>query len=154
RKYDIPVEKTVALVDYRFLSSQQADGGWGYLAKDKSTNTMTCAGLIGLAVGYGSYNDTLGPAWRLGKTLRDDPAPQKGLDFLGKFIGEEPADWAQPVPLENLYFIWSVEEVGMVYSQKEIGGKEWYPWAAHMLVVNQQPDGSWNNQSKYLGSTP
>src|SRR5439155_8457713 len=56
-RYDIPVAVALARVDGRFRLTQNLDGGWGYLAADAQTNStssMTCAGLLGLAVGQGS----------------------------------------------------------------------------------------------------
>ncbi len=148
RKYNVPVEKTFALVDQRFMSSQQTDGGWGYMyVKGFSTNSMTCVGLIGLAVGHGSYKESLGVAWKLvkEKQLKDSPAVQRGLAKLGEYIGVAPADWNQMSPKQNLYFLWAVERVAVMYGLQEIGGKDWYSWAAQQLVVNQLADGSWQN---------
>lgn len=31
----------------------------------------------------------------------------------------------------------------MIYDLRTIGDKEWYPWAASLIVENQQSDGSW-----------
>ena len=32
--------------------------------------------------------------------------------------------------MQNLYFLWSVERVAMLYDLKTIGGKDWYGWGA------------------------
>jgi hypothetical protein len=157
RKHNIPVEKVMALVDQRFLTSQNADGGWDYWYKlannDAHYPSMTCAGLIGLAVGHGTHKESLGVAWKLtgGKGFPKDPAIDKGLAALGKWIGTAPKDWNQKVKLTNLYFVWSVERMAMLCNLKTIGGKDWYHWAAHMLVVNQQEDGQWEDGT-YIGS--
>jgi len=156
RKYDIPVAKTMALMDQRFSSTQHPDGGWGYHADEKeSTDTMTCAGLIGLALGHWSHKETVGlPGGVAGaKTAKEDPAIKAGLAALGKWIGDAPPDWSVKAEQKNIYFIWSVERVAVLYNLKTIGGKDWYSWAAHMLVTNQQPDGSWRD-GKFSGDNP
>src|SRR5262249_38050770 len=54
RKYGVPVERTLALVDARFRTSQNADGSWGYHPRTPTwPDSMTCSGLLGLAVGRG-----------------------------------------------------------------------------------------------------
>jgi hypothetical protein len=57
RRHQLPADQALAAVAQRFHSSQNVDGGWGYYlppnAPCNTTATMTCAGLLGLAVGYG-----------------------------------------------------------------------------------------------------
>lgn len=157
RRYNVPVEKTMALVDQRFLTSQHQDGGWGYQYNlTGTTPSMTCVGLIGLAVGHGSYKESLGADWKKVATqsAKQDPNIQGGLAALHKYIGVAPNNWDQKVPLKNLYFLWSVERVAMLYNLKTIGNKDWYNWAAQMLVVNQQPDGQWGLCEHYHGQSP
>ena len=43
----------------------------------------------------------------------------------------------------NLYFLWSVERVGVLCNLKTIGGKDWYPWGVDLLLPAQRADGSW-----------
>jgi hypothetical protein len=52
----------------------------------------------------------------------------------------------------NLYFLWTVERVGVLYNLRQIGDKEWYTWGAEMLVEGQGLDGSWHHGG-YHGST-
>jgi hypothetical protein len=141
----IPVYKSMALMDQHFRSTQHPDGGWNYHFQKPSTHTMTCAGLIGLGLGVISHMESLGPVAKNAnvKHPKDDKDIQDGLAYIGKHISVAPADWSQKVNPENLYFVWSVERVAMLYNLKTVGGKEWYPWAAHNLVVNQDANGSW-----------
>ena len=44
----------------------------------------------------------------------------------------------------DLYFLWSVERVGVIYGADRIGGVDWFEAGAHSLVHAQGPDGSWN----------
>jgi hypothetical protein len=147
RRHDVPTEYALELAMKRFVDSQDKnDGGWGYLMIHPTKNTMTCVGLIGLAMGHGVNADVGKDKAKLG-----DPAIQKGLAALGQFIGVPSMD---PIPLpamENLYFLWSVERVAMLYDLKTIGGKDWYGWGAQTLLPNQHADGSWTG-GKYHGS--
>jgi hypothetical protein len=84
---------------------------------------------------------------------RNDPQIQKGLGYLAEYIGE-PAIGPNPdLRMVNLYSLWSVERVGVMYDLKTIGGKDWYRWGAQILLANQQLDGAWSGLH-YHGSTP
>jgi hypothetical protein len=77
RRHGLPVEAALADVDKRFRTSQNPDGGWGYLPLPLaglpreavlggagSRDTMTCAGLLCLGAGYAVANES---------ALRTDP---------------------------------------------------------------------------------
>ena len=55
RRHGLPVEKALARIELRYRTSQNPDGGWGYMSSGMNTSkdTMTCAGSLGLAVAYG-----------------------------------------------------------------------------------------------------
>ncbi len=46
----------------------------------------------------------------------------------------------------DLYTLWSIERVGVLYGLKSIGQVAWYPWGSPYLVDTQQQDGSWSYQ--------
>jgi hypothetical protein len=46
----------------------------------------------------------------------------------------------------DLYFLWSVERMAVIYDLKEIEGRDWYKWGAEVIVGNQRPDGSWSER--------
>jgi hypothetical protein len=46
----------------------------------------------------------------------------------------------------DLYFLWSVERVGVVFDLMTINGKDWYNWGADIILKFQQSDGSWNDR--------
>ena len=53
RRHGVPVEEALSKTEKRFRSTQQ-QGGWGYSASQPTvTHSMTCAGLLGLAIGIG-----------------------------------------------------------------------------------------------------
>jgi hypothetical protein len=56
----------------------------------------------------------------------------------GTYIGAD--SWG------DLYFLWSVERVGVVFDLKTINGKDWYNWGADIIMQFQRPDGSWNDR--------
>jgi hypothetical protein len=105
RRKGIPVETAMHRIDSRYRTTQQTDGGWGYMPPGEagrlawavpSTPSMTCAGLLGLALSHGhAMEATLhtgaggapgrgGPPRDLGK----DTVVRKGLVALGSAIGK------------------------------------------------------------------
>jgi hypothetical protein len=66
---------------------------------------------------------------------------------VGQFI-DAPAPGVPP-----LYFLWSIERIGVLYDQKLIAGKDWYGWGSALLVAGQNPDGSWLG-GQYHGMSP
>jgi hypothetical protein len=46
----------------------------------------------------------------------------------------------------DLYFLWSVERVAVVFDLKTIGGTDWYKWGSDIILKHQQPDGSWRDR--------
>ena len=149
RRHDVPAECPILLSYARFRATQNSDGGWGYKAANSgapggfgethTTNTMTCAGLLGLALGPGA----LPPGSNVGDKDKIQEPVSRGLACLGSYIGNPgPAD-SKPA-MQNMYFLWSVERVGVLYDLKTIGGKDWYGWGAQILLKNQHGDGHWH----------
>ena len=52
----------------------------------------------------------------------------------------------------NLYKLWSIERVGVLYRLPTIAGKDWYGWGAKRILREQKPNGSWS-AGGYPGST-
>ena len=44
----------------------------------------------------------------------------------------------------GLYFLWSVERVGVLYGHDKIGGVDWYALGADLLVRAQGQRGEWS----------
>ncbi|MFO0866285.1 MAG: hypothetical protein U0744_16835 [Gemmataceae bacterium] len=151
RRHGVPTEQALLIADERFAGSQNVDGGWGYHLHGGSSASMTCVGLLGLAMGHGAK----GPAVKLGVTpSAENPAIQVGLRKLGSHLGEPVLSPQTGLRMENLYVLWSLERVAMLYNLKTIGGKDWYGWGAQILIVNQSQDGSWAQSSSFAGSEP
>src|SRR5262249_20695247 len=73
-----------------------------------------------------------------------DPRIVQGFAALNKNVGT-PTGRMHGHGMKNLYFLWSVERVGVLYNIATIGNKDWYRWGAEILVANQQPAGNWQN---------
>ena len=52
----------------------------------------------------------------------------------------------------DLYFLWSLERVGVLFDLKKIEGKDWYAWGRAPLLERQQDDGSWKD-GHYVGNS-
>jgi hypothetical protein len=150
RRHNIPTDAALVFAYQRFAVSQSPDGGWGYHHNiGHTTNTMTSVGLLGQAMGHGAAPDVIGfnpknPKEPIIRPVLEDPAIRRGLTKLADYIGEPSKDSSRTTyPMQNLYFLWSVERVAMLYDLKTINGKDWYGWGAQILVYNQQPDGAW-----------
>jgi hypothetical protein len=155
QRYNVPMNRTLNLIVRRYVTSQNLDGSWNYLYRFggafpheffSSAGAMTCVGLIGLAVGHGLAQPI--PAGQ----LVQDPRILKGLIALYKMVGK-PTDRLTKVPLQNLYFLWSLQRVAVLYRMPVIGDKDWYRWGAQMLVTNQDLKGSWHGGG-YPGNSP
>jgi hypothetical protein len=146
RRHNVPAECPILLSYQHFVAGQNNDGGWGYdRQKPGSTETMTCAGLLGLALGPG----LLGAG---GKGKYDEAPIERGLALLSGFIGRPSDNPNARPPMPNMYFLWSVERVGVLFDRKTIAGKDWYGWGAQTLLANQFADGHWRGEG-YTGST-
>jgi hypothetical protein len=160
RRHQVGIQASIARVEKRFRGTQMPsgpdpaghnlnlDGSWVYTPQDGTNSsawpTMTCAGLLGLAVAHGLSEDVQ----QRQQSPRNDPAIQRALEMLAREI-DRPDEKRAP----DLYFLWSVERVGVLYDLKRIGDKDWYSWGSKTLLSRQQPDGSWKDGS-YYGNTP
>lgn len=149
RRHGVATERVLFLAEQRYRQWQNSDGGWGYQRGQASSPAMTGVGLLGLAMGHGAdfelaaKDHAMAPAYT-------DPAIERGLARFATFIGSPEPDGKKAL-IQNLYFLWSVERVAMLYKLRNIGGKDWYGWGAQSLLVNQNADGSWVSAS-YPGS--
>jgi hypothetical protein len=145
-RHEVPTERALALLVKRFRFSQTRAGGWGYQYQPGSgtqTPSMTGAGLLGLAVGHGLV--------RAGddapRGAIQDPAIDRGIQSIARNVGRGLGGDV------NLYFLWTLERVGVLYNQRTLAGKDWYAWGARLLVERQGKDGEWF-AGGYPGSQP
>jgi hypothetical protein len=148
------MERTMRLLVRRFQVSQHPQAGsWDYHfvlgGSDKESPQMTAVGLLGLAVGHGLAAPNRGAPVR--GPVRN-AAILKGFTALNRWVGTAQGKWEGPLEQQNLYYLWSLERVAVLYNLELIGGKDWYRWGAEILVANQTPAGHWEN-GKYYGSS-
>lgn len=145
RRHDVAVEPALEISVERFERYQiEPDGFWKYGidgtgGDGTSRNSMTCVGLIGLAIGRGLKLPTPGSPDGAGKDFH----VLRGLAALSRRIGKPIGDMKKQRGMRELYFLWSVERAAMLFGLSDIGGKDWYRWGAESLVVNQKKGGWW-----------
>jgi hypothetical protein len=144
RRHGVPVDPTLSISVERFERTHIfPEGHWLYgVDKElgaKSRGSMTCVGLIALAIGRGLKLPTTGSVSRGQK----DVHVLRGLAALSRWIGKPKGDMKKRSEIEELYFLWSMERVAMLFGLKEINHKDWYRWGAEGLVTNQQKSGWW-----------
>ena len=158
RRHHVDVSAALAGLDKHYRQCQAEDGGWGYtVVLGGASPAMTCAGLMGLAMGFAKdVKDGPDQAVRLdADALAKDRSLERGLKYVGDFLAaaggqrDPRSGMFQANDLSgNLYFMWSLERVGMVYGLTTIGKVDWYDWGSKILVRNQNRDGSWSTNSQ------
>jgi hypothetical protein len=87
-RYGVPANDAFAAVERRFLANWHKEGGWGYRMDDAASSmSMTCAGLLGLAVGEASRVPEPKVEKPKAPPIKDDPF----------FNPKKPADVRKPV---------------------------------------------------------
>jgi len=119
------------------------DGGWAYHSTGHpSYGSMTCAGICTVAL----CRFYLGE-----KDYLDHPMLKSGMKWLADnfAVDQNPkeASW-------QLYYLYSVERVGVFAATDSIGEHLWYGKGAKHLVSTQAADGSWtaNHEGKEKGT--
>jgi hypothetical protein len=154
-RHGVPVERALALTAARFRFCQSINGGWDYpyqVPSHASTASMTCAGLLGLGLGHGLIVRYQSHPTHSAKV--DDAAIRRGMKELAGFVGE-PGEYADKKdrPSVNLYYLWSLGRVGLLYRTHKIDGKDWYAWGVNQVLAWQEVDGSWKT-NVYADATP
>jgi hypothetical protein len=147
QRYGVQAHPALLAAERYFRATQATDGSWSYHPNGPlSRDSMTCAGLMSLAMRYGVIAGQGGDIRPDHPISVQDPAIHRGLRFLAQSLekitvvgngitGAEARD--------AFYLLWSLERMAVIYDLKKIGDREWYPWAAEMLVETQWTDGRW-----------
>jgi hypothetical protein len=165
RNHGIPVNSCLLKAEARFRHSQFENGGWTYgLAagglNTETTASMTCAGLLGIAIAHGAKreqeaslrataNDLDTGAKEVANSrtaLNNDKAVQRACTFIAEAMKNHQS---KPI-FHYLYFLWSLERVSVTYGFEDYGGIPWYAYGCNVLFNSQQKDGSWrieNNEN-------
>lgn len=78
----------------------------------------------------------------------------KGFNYTMKHIGQ-PANRMKDIDMGNLYHLWALERVCVLFNLRQVGDRDWYRWVAEMLVANQDPlSGAWEKECGYPGTSP
>jgi hypothetical protein len=135
RKYEVPTHLSLAMAEARFRQNQAPEGTWPYVGphvnKYHCVDSMTCAGLVALAVGRGLDHGDPGSAPRdFGK----DPQVEKALGYLGERIGR--ADLGLPKgELEKLQK--ESSDLQLVINDKSASNEDKAKALARRLEVNK-----------------
>lgn len=192
RKHGVDVERTLDMVERRFMATQDPQtGNWSYSGPLPGSTTITpgspsmyCAGLISMATAVARREERRvkpPPATPMPEEPgKNEPKPTDPFAGTGgskspdkKAPAKRPAD-ARDVVIQrafaglgltmadkirsgqgllvaqgghgqgDLYFLWSLERVGVVYGVDKIGGFNWYDIGSTLIVRSQSPNGSWD----------
>ncbi|MFH1226478.1 MAG: hypothetical protein V1701_01075 [Planctomycetota bacterium] len=123
-----------------FLRTQSGDGGWNYSSSGYSYGSMTAGGLGGLAI----------CKYYQGIKLEDEPDIKKAIDWLAKnfIVQGNPGvakQWGGGLPTQwHFYYLYGVQRAGSLANTETFGPYKWYQLGARYLLIEQDPDGSWN----------
>jgi hypothetical protein len=182
RRHGLPVDTALTSTERYFRTSAYPEGGWAYVPAPKSmpnrggmlrppgmtpSPAMTCAGLLGIGLAYGAWNEAaLHTPDKKKEQPKHEAPPVKSLDpskdehvkaafrLLGAWIDgmKDEQTKTGKVPLMNhrangkfYYFLWSLERVCVAYGVDKVGRTDWYDWGAEILLANQGGDGGWSN---------
>jgi hypothetical protein len=107
---------------------------------------MINVGLLALAMGHAVAPD-IGPDKKAVPPLQDMRV-RRAFEMLARYLGQPVPDPDRVnLPIRNLYFLWCVERVAVLYDLPTIGGRDWYSWGAQILIKNQHPTGAWDDAS-------
>jgi len=53
----------------------------------------------------------------------------------------------------DLYFLWSLERMAVIYDLKKVGEFDWHEWGTDIILQAQTPDGSWKERFPGLPDT-
>jgi hypothetical protein len=89
RRHGLPVDNALWKGAVHFRITQNGDAGWSYKMEESSLTvpTMTCAGILGLAVGHGVRNDKAKEKGSGGSDISKDTHLQAALRTLSLAIG-------------------------------------------------------------------
>jgi hypothetical protein len=145
RRYQVPMDRALALLVWRFHTSQHADGSWGYkMDQPMGRPSMTGAALLGLAVGHGLI---LPNGAAVKHKIPFDPRLAAGLHAMvtqPTLQGRGRKGRGPGGHRDDLYFWWTVERVAVLYGIRNIDGYPWYNVGVAVILPRQQGDGSWD----------
>jgi hypothetical protein len=135
-----------------WLKCQNADGGWTYalgtgdLGSGESTGSMTTAGIASVL----ACMDNLQMEEFLKCTTPDNDATravERGMGWLEKNLQDTLTPGSRKAGLDELYYYYGIERVGLAGGYKYFGSQDWYKIVGKRVLDLQQADGSWVSYS-------
>jgi len=131
--------ESLAAIDAHFRRSPDSNGRWGYVDGAGGTDSMTCAGLMGLAISAARPSLAERQTARArGAALVADPIFADGLQAVSR-------DARRIGSGSDIYYLWSLERVCVALGLRDLDGFDWYDAGARELLRRQQSDGGWPN---------
>ncbi|GAG06498.1 unnamed protein product, partial [marine sediment metagenome] len=134
-------KKYWSLIERYWTDQQQGDGGWNYRASSPgaSYGSMTAAGIATLFICFDELHS------RDYIRANSTPAYKPLTDGL-KWLGDNYSISENPVKKNRyyLYYMYSLERVGLTSGYKYFDGHDWYAEGVAELLKRQRPDGSWS----------
>jgi Ca-activated chloride channel family protein len=140
-------DQALESIDHHFRSSQLADGHWGYRIGMSGSESMSCAGLMGLAIAASRPSLAERQTARArGAALAADPAFLAALRAVGQ-------DARRASRQSEIYYLWSLERVCVALGLHSLDGFDWYARGARILIDRQAENGSWHDRWGTLPAT-
>lgn len=154
------IEKALQHTDKKFRTMQRSDGGWGYDATNiqvalEATGTMTCAGLLGIALHAGARQQheavfagegAAGATGSFFDRLNNDQHVAKARKFLIHSFQEYLLGASKHG--HTSYFFWSLERVATLYKWKYLDEDKKIDWyvqgCEYVMRLQDQQKGSWS----------
>jgi VWFA-related protein len=136
-RHGLDSDQPLESIDQHFRSSQIQNGRWAYRPGMPGTDSMTCAGLMGLAIAASRPSLAERQTARArGAALAADPAFIAALKAVGQ-------DARQASLQSDIYYLWSLERVCVALGLRSLDGFDWYAHGARILIDRQAEDGGW-----------
>lgn len=161
RKYYKPgsrIDRALQNAEKKFRPTQRQDGGWGYdqvgltIGNQGSTGSMTCAGVLGLALSAGTKTQPKDASFRgagasgdtvdVYRNLELDPAVARARNYI---MNSFEVNLAGSHSEHLTYFFWSMERVATLYRWKKINDVDWFDVGARFLMkLQNKRTGAWD----------
>ncbi len=159
------VSSALEKAERHFRQTQQPDGGWLYsdtirVGQRLSTPPMTCAGLLGLAIGFSNLMQKREVAMKGSGTESTSGSTVEKIDRqLEEFLKDPQVMKARAYILSRLdqvsrefehltYFLWSMERIAFIYGNDFYDRRDWFKMGCDLLLPLQSANGSWDTDGR------
>jgi hypothetical protein len=139
----IPNEYWLKVMNH-WLSSQNQDGGWGYVRADPSRATMTAGGVASLFV---CIDNLLFDAFIKCDIQSQFKPAEDGLAWMDHDVSKRGGVTGEAW---QYYYLYNLERVGLATGRKYFGTFDWYKLGAEFLVHGQSA-GGWTDGGAIYG---